>query len=116
MPELISNLLRLESSALTADYCCDLAVQVYQHLSMLEESCSSLLNSKGGSCRTASSIPSDVGHLLLLADIHIEVVVALVDAHNLVLIHLVTCPHKQLASLLHAFQGICCHLPLFMGC
>ena len=38
----------------------------------------------------SSCSPSDVGHLLLLADIDLEVAVSLVDAHHLVLVHLVT--------------------------
>lgn len=52
------------------------------------------------------SSPSDVGHLLLLADIDLEVVVPLVDTHNLVLINLVACSTEQLAPLLDALQGI----------
>lgn len=51
--------------------------------------------------RTSCS-PSDIVHLLLLADIDLKVSVALVDANNLVLIHLVACPTEELASLLDA--------------
>ena len=52
------------------------------------------------------SSPSDVRHLLLLADIDLEVIVPLVDTHDLILIHLVTCSTEELAPLLDALQGI----------
>lgn len=53
--------------------------------------------------------------MFLLADIDLEVVIALVDADHLVLIHLVTCPTEQLASLLDALQSIGGDLPLLVS-
>ena len=50
-----------------------------------------------------SSSPSDVGHLLLLANVDLQVIIPLVDAHHLVLIHLVARTTEQLAPLLNAF-------------
>lgn len=62
-----------------------------------------------------SCSPSDVVHLLLLADVDLEVCVALVNTNNLVLIDLVARPTEELASLLNALQGIGGHLSLLVS-
>lgn len=76
------------------------AMQLLQYKASNEEQCPL------GAWTPGTASPSDVGHLLLLADIDLEVSVPLVDAHHLVLIYLVTSFTKQLASLLDAFQSV----------